>query len=207
MNVHPYPVIDRNTPVIVINLDRATERMDKMFKMLAEYGFSHVYRLSATENIVAPFLGCAQSHTRALRLARERGYSQVFIMEDDMEILLPPEEFWEKMRKVPEKFDVFHVVATVEECRILPGNELVKIHNAHNAAGYIVRQHYYDRLIENLAEGNSRLELTWDHYNYMNDRCWVTLQRMDSWYYFTQLIARQRQNEWSFISGAVVSNP
>ena len=198
--------MDPNIPVIFINLDRATERLEKTQKMLNEYGFTQVHRLTAIDNTDAPFIGCAQSHLLALKMAKERGFPQVLIIEDDMEILLSPDEFWAKMKRVPTNFDVFHLVARVYHSQDIEGGELVQVLDASNAAGYLVRSHYYDVLIETMAEGNRLLILTHEHWNYANDRSWCLLQGSGQWFYFTQLIARQRQNEWSYISNSYVSN-
>ena len=198
--------IDPNIPVIFINLDRAVERLEKTQKMLNEYGFTNVVRLSAVDNTLVPFLGCAQSHLLALQMAKKCGFQQVLIMEDDMEILLAPEDFWEKMKHIPAEFDVFQLVAKVFQCQNLSGNELVQIQEASNAAGYVVRGHYYDLMIETMAHANHLLGITGDHYHFANDRSWIPLQKTGKWFYFTQLIAQQRQNEWSYISNAIVSN-
>lgn len=198
--------IDRNIPVIFINLDRAVERLEKTQKMLDEYGFTHVTRLSAVDNTNAPFLGCAESHLLALQMARERGFPQVLIIEDDLEILLPPAEFWAKMERVPDQYDVFQLVAYVIQCRHLEGGELIQIYDSTTAAGYVVRSHYYDKWIETMEEGNRLLGITGEHWLYANDRSCLPLQRSGEWYYFTQKIAQQRQNEWSYISNKYASN-
>lgn len=213
-NIKPNPVFNKTytmeinqiIPVIFINLDRATERLEKIQAMFTEYGFTNVIRLSAVDIPQSPFLGCAISHLLALKMAKERGFQQVLIMEDDLEILLPPDEFWEKMKRVPEDFDVFHLVAKVYSCQILKGNELARIHEASNSAGYIVRGHYYDVMIETMEQGNSFLQQTGDHHSFANDRSWRYLQRTGKWFYFVQLIAQQRQNIWSYISNSYTSN-
>ena len=198
--------IDHNIPVIFINLDRAVERLEKTHIMLNEYGFTNVIRMSAIDNPIAPFVGCAQSHLLALQLARERGFQQVLIMEDDMEFLLPPEEFWDKMKDIPADFDVLQLVAKVFQCQNINRNDLVQLREASNAAGYVVRSHYYKRMIETMTRGNTLLETTGDHHQYANDRSWIPLQKSGKWYYFSQKIAQQRQNDWSYVSNSIVSN-
>lgn len=198
--------IDKNIPVIFINLEHATERLEKTQKMLNEYGFKNVSRLSAIHNPVVPFIGCAESHLLALKTAKERNYPQVLIMEDDLEILLSPQDFWKKMRRAPFEFDVFQLVAKVFHSEKLSGDELVQIREASNAAGYIVRSHYYDIMIETMKNANILLTITGDHYKYANDRSWIPLQKTGQWYYFNQVIAQQRQNEWSYINNCITSN-
>ena len=56
-----------------------------MYEYLKKIGYKGVpiFRLSATLNKKNGHLGCADSHIRALKLAKKEGLQNVIIMEDD----------------------------------------------------------------------------------------------------------------------------
>lgn len=120
-------------------------------------------------------LGCGESHLAVLRLARERGYDRVLVLEDDVEFVVTREEL---DAAVPESgFDVFMISYNMIR---RDGNRVVE---AQTTGGYVVASHYYDTLIKRWEEG---LVLYYQHpdqhWKYILDQYWKPLQLIDQWY-------------------------
>ena len=195
---YPLPVILSNpiSPIlkhiVYINLDRSTERRQQMEEMFSNYGLT-AERFSAIQNDSFPLLGCAQSHLAVLKRAREQGYQQVLIMEDDFEPTVSPEEFRQRIWQVSENgYDVFQLVLGTFRGEVMVGSPFTKVLESQNGAGYIVHERFYDRLIQLLEKGCSNLELTWEIWLYSNDIIWKPIQPLVDWLCFTDPIARQR---------------
>jgi glycosyl transferase, family 25 len=95
--------------VLVINLDHRTDRWDDVQRQLASvvpegklhrvpavlgrtlegYGNSQWFRRTKRASTWGGRAGCLLSHRNALRLARDRGWRRVLILEDDAFLILP----------------------------------------------------------------------------------------------------------------------
>ena len=143
-------------------------------------------------------LGCGESHLAVLRLARERGYDRVMVLEDDVEFVVDRATF---DAAIPESgFDVFmfgYIMIRRD------GNRVVE---AQTTGGYIVASHYYDTLIKRWEEG---LALYYQHpeqhWNYILDQYWKPLQLIDQWYASPTELCIQRPG-YSDLSGCFVDH-
>ena len=96
--IQPKPVSSSSTIydhidyVFYINLDRRTDRRDHIESTFKEYGIDKYERFSAIPDEFG-IVGCTKSHQAVLKLAKQRGYKNVLIFEDDFEFLVSPEEF------------------------------------------------------------------------------------------------------------------
>ena len=61
---------------------------------------------------------------------------------------------------------------------------LLKVREAPTASAYIVKDHYFDVLINLYEEAVQLLGQTGEHWNYANDQCWKSLQRKDNLSFF-----------------------
>ena len=70
----------------------------------------------------------------------------------------------------------------------------VKIINTQTTTGYMVKNHYYPILLENIKEGlNYLLKNPNLHIKYAIDKYWFFLQEKDNWYLITPLTVSQIQ--------------
>jgi len=71
----------------------------------------------------------------------------------------------------------------------------VKIKKCQTTTGYLVKQHYYDKLIENIEEGVSQLKNNINRVNeFAIDQYWNKLQLIDNWFLLTPLTVTQRED-------------
>jgi predicted metalloendopeptidase len=69
----------------------------------------------------------------------------------------------------------------------------VKIQKCQTTTGYLVKQHYYDKLIENIESGIKNLLNNITRTNdFAIDQHWTKLQKNDKWFLLTPLTVTQK---------------
>jgi len=181
--------------IIYINLERRTDRRKSI-----ESQFPTAERFTAIEHSNGA-IGCQMSHIQVLKNAKEKKYSSVLILEDDFIYI------HDNVAGQMEKFNVLleTTAPKIDVCLLSYSNTqneefgdhqderelLIRIRDAQTASGYIVFEHYYDKLIENFEEGLALHLITGEHWNYAVDQYWKKLQKEDVWVAFKERIGIQ----------------
>jgi len=188
--------------IFYINLEYRKDRKEEIETELQKYNL-----LDKSERFVGfhvpeqGILGCSKSHLAVLKLAKERGYNHVLILEDDFEFLVSKEEFERNLTgffesELVDKYDVCMISFNVLEENTEPVIEcpdlVYRIVNSQTASGYIVNSAYLDTFITLYEWSCPLLEETKEHWNYANDQCWKGLQQKDKWFRFIERIGKQR---------------
>lgn len=176
--------------VLYINLKKREDRRKEIEKVLENYSIrgERIEGIERTPGIV----GCGYSHLKALKLARERGYRNVLILEDDFEFLVSKEDLLEEIRKLKSlSYDVVMISYNIQKQS--PFNEfLVKVEEASTASGYIVHSRFYNTLIRFFEKYIPLGERTKKYHMYANDQIWKLLQPNTKWYAFRKRLGKQR---------------
>jgi glycosyl transferase family 25 len=190
--------IDR---IFYINLDYREDRREQIEGELDKYGLlENSERFPGIRIIDQGILGCTKSHLEVLKLAKERGYKNILILEDDFEFILSKTDFENELDiffNSGIKYDVC-MLAYLLQLQNDPTDYIAECPNlnrvleAQTASAYIVNNHYYDKLIHLYEWACPLLEMTKSHWLYANDQCWKTLQKNDYWYYIKNRIGKQR---------------
>lgn len=90
----------REIPTYYINLDRHEEKNQNMQKVIKDFGFSNIKRISGTDMPNDPIAGCASSHVEIFNLAKP----PFIILEDDCEIY-----FNNPIINIPENSDAIYL--------------------------------------------------------------------------------------------------
>lgn len=193
--------------IFFINLDYRKDRLEEFLKECEKINFppEKIERYSGVRGIVYPFIGCAKSHYNVLKIAKDRGYKNVLIFEDDFEFLVNEEEFNMKLKHFftnHQEFNVLMLSYYIPEPCVKVDDMVSVTVNAQTASGYIVNHNFFDKLLDCLGYGVSMLIETKQHWNYMNDQIWKKIQG-DKWFHFTERIGRQR-NSFSDITRSIV---
>jgi glycosyl transferase family 25 len=181
--------------IIYINLDKRIDKLEEVNNELKSYNlydkaerFSAIYHSSG-------IVGCGKSHLNVLKLAKERKYKNILILEDDFYFVVSKDELEYNLRLFFEnvkKFDVcmfsYHLQKT-EPCEY---SFLLRVLEGQTASGYLVNENYYDTLINLYEEAIPLLESTGIHWIYANDQIWKKLQALDTWYCFRNRLGKQR---------------
>lgn len=189
-----FNISDYIDKVFYINLDKRTDRKETIEKELKEYNIDFE-RFPAVEISYFGCLGCSYSHHNAISLAKERGYKNVLILEDDFTFVISPEEFEKQMElffKSNIDYDVCMFSYNLFDYTESNYDFLYKVNFSKTTSGYLVNEKYYDTLINNYREGLEKLGASWIHWVYSIDIYWKELQEKDNWYCFKNRIGKQQ---------------
>jgi len=177
---------------IYINLDHRQDRREIMNKFFEEGLIPNekIIRYSAVSHSDG-IIGCALSHIGVLKMAKQHNWKSVLILEDDLQWM---------------KFDIgYKMLETIShehwDVCLLTGLYIdvnyPKLSSGMYTNAYIVKEHYYDTLIDNMEEGlrkklsvvkphiwdKSKMKLYTDVYKhvYNVDVYWIKLQQRDNW--------------------------
>jgi glycosyl transferase family 25 len=186
---------DKIDRIFYINLDKRKDRNVHCLKQLFSIGtpVNKIERFSAIENSLG-HIGCFKSHLACLKLAKERNYENVLIVEDD--IYFTDVEFIKNnLDKIFNyKFDVFFLGVNLLNFDPID-KYIIRVIHSGCFLGYIVQNHYLDKFIQNCQEGFDLLMKTGNKMIYAIDGyCMRTLQPKDQWLTFSKLTVSQIQN-------------
>jgi len=146
----------------------------------------------------SPAIGCTMSHIKCLELAKKRNYEYVFICEDDI-TFTKPELFKTNLSKFYENNEINWDVIIVSGNNRPPHQQIyeyaARVFYCQTTTGYIVKQHFYDTLIDNFKEGlRNLIKDPKNKFQYAIDKYWLKLQMEYYWYLITPLTVTQYDN-------------
>jgi len=178
--------------VVYINLQKREDRRTHIETILSQYNIPAT-RFDAVEHSNGLY-GCGQSHLAVLKLAKDSGWKNILILEDDIVFSVSSQVFQENIERLfaegPE-FDVFMLDINLLKSEPADHDWLTRVRYAHCAGAYIVQQHYYQKLIDLYEWALPLLLETGAHWIYANDAVWGRLQEVDRWYTFKTQICKQ----------------
>jgi len=194
------PFLDK---IFYINLDTRKDRREKIEHELDSYNLEYE-RFNAIKNKFGA-LGCYQSHLTILKLAKERNYKNVLILEDDFTFVVDKDEFKNSISKLQNvNFDICMISYNMLKSVDCEYPFLKKVIDAQTTSGYIVNNHFFDKLIYLLEYYMPYLEKTKNTSLYAIDMIWKKLQPTSRWYHFTDRLGIQRE-DYSDIENKVVN--
>ena len=183
------------TKIIYINLNKRTDRREYIENQLNNLGLEYE-RFEAIETPIPGFgtVGCGLSHLAVLKLAKERNYENVLILEDDFTFLVSKEELQHQLSeffKLKLDYDTCFLAYNLKKDEPLDNGIVNRIIEAWTSSGYIANKKCYDKLINLYEYAMPLLAQTRAHWIYSNDQIWRELQQKDNWYYFIKRIGKQ----------------
>lgn len=181
--------------VIIINLKHRADRLKRMMEDLDKSGFSH----QNTEILEATYIpkngakGCSHSHYRAIQLAKEKGWNNAMILEDDFKFILEPETVNLIVKNIMNDVPNWDVImlhwginGLDKRTQQVHPNAKKVTHpkrGAWTTTGYIVNKKIFDKLEDNFKESFEKLPLTFSHKHriYNVDTYWQQLQSRHEW--------------------------
>ena len=179
--------------IFYINLDTRPDRKQHFENQMKMLGLNAT-RFNAIKNNCGA-IGCSLSHLTLLKYAKENNLDHILIMEDDI-MFLNPQVFIYNLNNVLTNHPDFDVL-------LIAGNNMgiydrldkfcIKITKCQTTTGYLVKSHYYDKLIKNYEEGINNLIKNIKLMDYFAiDQYWNKLQLEDKWYLVTPLTVTQK---------------
>ncbi len=186
--------------ILYINLDTRTDRKEYVEKQLASVGLKGE-RFNAIR-LTNGAAGCTMSHIKCLETARERRWDHVMIVEDDI-TFLNPTLFANQLNLFlanHKDWDVVLLGGNIIPPYLKVDNSCVQVVHCQTTTGYLVKSHYYDKLILNYKEGLGKLlKEPEKHKDFAIDRYWFQLQERDKWFLIVPLSVTQKENDYSDI--------
>lgn len=181
--------------VIYINLDTRPDRNIFVIDELKKINVLKPERFKAIK-LENGALGCSMSHLKCLEHAKKNNYEYTLICEDDIEFL-NPELFLHQLKSFLKKKYEWDVI-------LIAGNNMfpfkpidetcIQTYNCQTTTGYIVKNSYYDILIQNYKEGITKLIKEPNNNNYKLDKYWFDLQKKDNWFLIIPLTIVQKED-------------
>jgi len=185
--------IDR---IFYINLDKRDDRKREIEQELELFDLTkNAERIPGIYTPSRGILGCTMSHLNAIKLAKERKYKNILILEDDYQFLVSKEEFDNLLTTFFEsniEYDICMISYNLQQSAETQYPFLLKVLEAQTASGYIVHHSFYDKMIELYEWTIPLLDSTGEHWNYANDQVWKRLQPTANWFCLTTRCGKQR---------------
>lgn len=180
--------------IIYINLSKRDDRRKEIENELNNFQLNYE-RFDAISTPNFGIYGCGLSHLSVLKMAKERNYKNILILEDDFQFVVSKEVFEDNLKNFFEHnidYNVCMLSYNVHEFVICDKINVNKVLFAQTASGYIINSNYYDKLITLYEWCLPLLISTKQHWIYANDIVWKDYQKNDNWYYFKIRIGKQR---------------
>ena len=92
--------------IIYINLDHRTDRKKEIENELEKFNLKNYERFPAIKHINGA-IGCSKSHLEIIKNAKQQGYKNILVLEDDFEFLVSKDQFYDQLYKLLQTpFDV-----------------------------------------------------------------------------------------------------
>lgn len=188
--------------IVYINLTHRRDRKKTLLEELSQLKVleEKLYRFEAIHDFSNGHRGCAQSHMKVLELAKEKGWSNVLVLEDDVTFTKDKEEIERVISNFfkifDREWDVFFLGANVFEHEDIGYEEFKKVLCAQCAHAYAVNCCYFETLhscfygayLSMLGE-----DLLYDFSDKAIDQAWKRLQKQDRWY-IGKVLGQQRRS-------------
>lgn len=172
-------MFDAIEKVVYINLDERVERkLHVQRELLKVFPVTKIQRFSAIKNTKNGGIGCSMSHIAVLEKAKQEGWANVLIVEDDFTWSNFEEGSSVCSKLLSNTYDV--IVLTGTYIQFTP--ETYRLQSCQTTTAYIVHSSYYDTLLANYKEGVRLLQETGQYTKYALDQYWKSLQTKDIWY-------------------------
>jgi glycosyl transferase family 25 len=179
--------------IFYINLESRKDRRIHFENQMLLIGLNAIRFNAIKHNYGA--IGCSLSHLMLLKYAKEHNLDHILIMEDDI-MFLNPNIFINNLNNFlmnHKEFDVLLLAGNNMGHYNVIDDNCIKITKCQTTTGYLVKNHYYDKLINNFEEStNNLINNIKSIETYAIDQYWNKLQMVDNWYLLTPLTVTQR---------------
>lgn len=184
---------------LYINLLSRTDRKQHIESQLTSIGVNPT-RFNAIK-LKNGRVGCSMSHLKCIENAKKNNWPYVMICEDDLLILNKDSfithlnNFFTLHGNIDDAWNVLLLAGNNVPPYVKIDNTCIKVSHCQTTTGYIIKQRYYDTLINNIRTGIHKLMTNPDnHVEYAIDKYWIQLQKIHPWYMIVPVEAVQRED-------------
>ncbi len=162
-----------------INLDCRNDRLVACEAELKKIGLDRPCRFSAIKTKQG-IVGCGMSHLTCIENAKKDNLPYIAIFEDDI-VISKPNKLRNQVNRILEsgvEWDVLCLGGNAFKPHKEVGDDYVIVNRMYCGTAYIVKQQYYDTMIDNIRDGLSKLVATGNR-DFSWDAHWIQLQQQD----------------------------
>ena len=183
--------------IFYINLDHRTDRKEEIERELTRFDLKFE-RFPAIPHKIGG-VGCGTSHLEVIKLAKQRGYRNVLIFEDDIEFIVDKETFDKNMQALFDEkmltayYDVCFLAYNVTSYEpMTPYPFVQRVWESQTASAYLISDHFFDTLINLYSYSINMFERRDEHWTYSIYQSWKQIQPHTFWICFTDRMGKQR---------------
>ena len=181
--------------VLYINLDSRTDRKEHIESIVPR-----AERISAIKDERGGYFGCVRSHIKCLKIALERKYDSVIILEDDFAYKTDTTIF---NMDIPKEYDMLLLSNLV--CKQHTKNydeNFDRVFKAQWTSGHLIHRKFYQKLIDIFNESLEALDKNYCKENYL-DIFWNKIFKDNLILKHKKMIGTQLPEDYSDIKGCV----
>lgn len=174
--------------IVYINLTGREDRKQTLLEEIKRAGVDEeqIYRIEAVYDPYFGMRGCAKSHILAIEYAKEQGFENVLILEDDCYFKQSPERvdrMIDRFFSEVKEWDVFLLGTHVIDYESTEWKGINRVLLAIAAHAYCINCHYYDELLKLLRICVLNMgDAVFPHNAVPHDLSWNNLIMRDRWY-------------------------
>lgn len=158
-------ISDLSDKIIVMNLDKRTDRLHNCNLQAEKFNFNFV-RINSIDgslinnntNLRNGELGLLKTYKKVLEYCIDENFQQVLIMEDDFQFDEDVEERLEEIKLIPDNWDVIYLGAnhyhlgagTIKPIKI--NDKIIRIYSSYGAHSIIIKKSMYQKIYEKILE-------------------------------------------------------
>lgn len=168
--------------IFYINLKERLDRKKSVELELDKLGWKYT-RFEAVKT-KSGRVGCSMSHLKLLKMAKEKKMPYIVIVEDDIQFKDVElfKKLFDNFMNSKIEYDVFLLAGNLRMPAVKVTPNIIKVYKSFTTTGYIVKEHYYDKMINNIEEGINKLLKNYKNGFNAIDTYLMKLQLVDKWY-------------------------
>lgn len=147
--------------VVVINLDKRTDRMEEFDRQAKKIGLEYV-RYSAVEAIpgkLHPTHACKQSHVNVIQQAVDDRVQRLFVFEDDAQFVPDFErELNGFLSKIHPQWDMLYLGAWIHKCEPV-AKGVVRLLDSYSAHAYGINTEFMELALASAKHRNTPIDI------------------------------------------------
>ena len=146
-NITNYEFFDAIRPTI-----KHVQKWNKKFCHHELYRVPHTWSLPRFLKYQIGCLGCLMSHGTICKLALDRKYKNILILEDDAEFILDFKKIFEFCEQINYDYDIFYLAGNHEHAgRTRIRNNVMRIKGTLTTGGYLIKEKAMQYIIDNIT--------------------------------------------------------
>ena len=189
--------------IFIINLEYRTDRKEQMINELEKHNIinyeffkavrpgiqdiiewnnnycSHVKnsfpRSDKFLNYQIGCLGCLKSHVEVCKLALERNYKNILILEDDTEFIHNLDTLSKFSSQINDNYDMLYLCGSHNGTRERIAENIVKTKKTHTTGSYLITENAMKYLVENIKSYSKEIDVFYAEEIQSRFNCYCTL--------------------------------